>query len=725
MSEHRVAHRDLDQTGAVKVDYLGKGGAVVYKFKSQNGDMKVLKKIHLGTAWDRISTRREVAIMQKCNCEFLMTIEKYFLKSFGDAAVFDTDLGPDDWDHAGFCYIVMPLAENDLLQEIADRGPLHEREAQHVIIQLLLAMHHLHREQLEVVSAEEVDYNGFYHVVGLCNDRNEYRNEQGVKITFDDGDGVWKIMCDQPQRRVYSISSQSLLPPGGVWEDDSLVGCVVHESVIAHRDIKAENVFIRGRTTLDDGTKLLKIWLADFGFGKSVDSSTGEPVKTYFDQESPSNVAPEARSNQSLSAFKCDNSCAYDCSCDFWSLGHCAFTMMVGQKPFAEDYDERYRAGLKAVGMPSCDSMAADPGFKFKFSVNCQHDAWNALGNRWDSLTEEARNFVRHLLCVQPGGRLNMTACARHRWIQEYFSQSSVHENWARKFDLMRNDAGPVGILRVSSVHSDCVWAKQLEVGDSNQDNILGPNGLNVGLNYNITVVRTKPLGGNSGEWNLDNEKVLKNCEVWYGQYSRNPPPLSRPTEVDGLGKDFERQLLAAGAPPPKNCRLECCEFVVPKHLDGYTLAQLKLKLSYPDLPQVVAVVSQRERVHFPRGGKVLHCGDRMLFPRGILGLVSDFQIDLQSIRELCQRDEFSKRIENGVIPRLGNLLRTTSCATTDIAESSIMLPDLPPLPQLPPLSNLPTLSNLPQLPNVGNETHTTKPASMKVLSGEADNQQQ
>ncbi|KAI9300205.1 kinase-like domain-containing protein [Cunninghamella echinulata] len=177
----------------------------------------------------------------------------------------------------------------------------------------------------------------------------------------------------------------------------------LHEECgVVHRDIKPENILFdpipiipnenRKLNVFDDVSKkdegiftkdlggggIGQIKLADFGLSKIIwDKDTLTPCGTI------GYTAPEIVTDQ-----------RYSKSVDMWALGCVLYTMLCGFPPF---YDE---------SLSNLSRKVARGEFAF-------------LSPWWDPISEEAKDLIRGLLCVDPTKRYNIVQVLQHPWIND------------------------------------------------------------------------------------------------------------------------------------------------------------------------------------------------------------------------------------------------------------------------------------------------------------------
>ncbi|VAH27927.1 unnamed protein product [Triticum turgidum subsp. durum] len=169
---------------------------------------------------------------------------------------------------------------------------------------------------------------------------------------------------------------------GGKYSEDDAKSVLVqilnvvafcHIQGVVHRDLKPENFLF---TSKDENSQLKTI---DFGLSDFVkpDERLNDIVgSAYY-------VAPEV-------LHRC-----YSTEADVWSIGVIAYILLCGSRPFwARTESGIFRSVLKA-----------DPSY---------NEA------PWPSLTPEAMDFVKRLLCKDPRRRMTAAQALGHPWIRNY-----------------------------------------------------------------------------------------------------------------------------------------------------------------------------------------------------------------------------------------------------------------------------------------------------------------
>lgn len=145
----------------------------------------------------------------------------------------------------------------------------------------------------------------------------------------------------------------------------------LHERNIVHRDIKPENILFENFSDKSD------IKLIDFGLSRK--HRRGDPPMkksvgtAYY-------MSPEVLYEN------------YDRSCDLWSVGVVTYALLCGYPPFNGDSDNEIYDQIRSG--------------EFSFE-----------GYGWGNESEEARDFIRSLLCVCPSKRMSAEKALQHQWI--------------------------------------------------------------------------------------------------------------------------------------------------------------------------------------------------------------------------------------------------------------------------------------------------------------------
>eukprot|EP01124_Arcella_intermedia_P033787 TRINITY_DN8209_c0_g1_i1.p1 TRINITY_DN8209_c0_g1~~TRINITY_DN8209_c0_g1_i1.p1 ORF type:complete len:867 (+),score=202.01 TRINITY_DN8209_c0_g1_i1:1-2601(+) len=170
----------------------------------------------------------------------------------------------------------------------------------------------------------------------------------------------------------------------------------IHAQGIIHRDLKPENLI-----WLDDpstGKKTLKI--IDFGFARFSNESAKESTSGTLGYKPPEVISPSLNIPQSTKS-------------DMWSIGVISYILLCGFPPFfsfSEDASDDWRLSSspfwtlfnektdELVNSITLGTYAFPPTF-------------------WDSVSENAKDFVRNLLKVSPEQRMSAEEALKHPWM--------------------------------------------------------------------------------------------------------------------------------------------------------------------------------------------------------------------------------------------------------------------------------------------------------------------
>ncbi|GAX18288.1 ribosomal protein S6 kinase alpha-1/2/3/6 [Fistulifera solaris] len=178
----------------------------------------------------------------------------------------------------------------------------------------------------------------------------------------------------------------------------------MHAKRVAHRDLKPENLLLMDhQNSISEDTIADQIKLADFGFAKKVKTENG--CRTLCG--TPGYLAPEI-----LERFP-----AYDTKCDLWSVGVIIFLLLGGYLPF-EDEDED------------------------KVFEKTREGQYYFHPTYWKSISAEAKQFVTHLLTVNPRKRFSSEEALKATWMTSRRldnDMSEHHEDGLHNTALQQN----------------------------------------------------------------------------------------------------------------------------------------------------------------------------------------------------------------------------------------------------------------------------------------------
>lgn len=145
----------------------------------------------------------------------------------------------------------------------------------------------------------------------------------------------------------------------------------MHSSNVVHRDLKPENLLL---TSVEDNADLK---IADFGFAKKI----SELLPNETACGTPGYVAPEILRGD-----------PYGAEVDIWSMGVIIYVLLAGYPPF---YDEDQKKLFK----------------KIKEGKYYFHEDY------WSSVSPEAMDLIRKMLCVNQKERWTASQLLKHPWI--------------------------------------------------------------------------------------------------------------------------------------------------------------------------------------------------------------------------------------------------------------------------------------------------------------------
>jgi serine/threonine protein kinase len=149
----------------------------------------------------------------------------------------------------------------------------------------------------------------------------------------------------------------------------------LHSNGIWHRDIKLDNLLIS-----DQESPAPSIFLADLGLATKVQN---EEQKSSDFVGTLSFAAPEIVQNG-----------AYDSSIDIWSLGVTTYMLLSGSCPFPT--------------APECCLRRCIEKGAFVYPQRA-----------WNGVSKDARDFIDHMLCVDPKQRMRVREALGHPWLTE------------------------------------------------------------------------------------------------------------------------------------------------------------------------------------------------------------------------------------------------------------------------------------------------------------------
>ncbi|KAL7276888.1 hypothetical protein RUND412_000128 [Rhizina undulata] len=159
----------------------------------------------------------------------------------------------------------------------------------------------------------------------------------------------------------------------------------LHGMGIAHRDLKPDNILC---TSTTPGSRIV---LTDFGAAKHFAlSSSSRMTSTVGTAEY---TAPEIVPLPNLPR-------GYTSAVDLWSLGIIVHVLLSGSTPF-----------ITSHASPPADAVLA-------LARKC--DLSRLDSTDWAGTSSCAKDFIRRLICVDPGQRLTVSGAREHRWLARH-----------------------------------------------------------------------------------------------------------------------------------------------------------------------------------------------------------------------------------------------------------------------------------------------------------------
>lgn len=144
-----------------------------------------------------------------------------------------------------------------------------------------------------------------------------------------------------------------------------------HKKKVAHRDLKPENLLLTSERDDSD------IKIADFGFAKRV----LQPKSLTTQCGTPGYVAAEILEGK-----------PYDTQADMWSIGVIVYILLGGYPPFIESNQRTLFRKIRKG--------------QYEF-----HEEY------WGQVSNDAKDLIRNLICVNPDERYNSAKALGNKWI--------------------------------------------------------------------------------------------------------------------------------------------------------------------------------------------------------------------------------------------------------------------------------------------------------------------
>ncbi|XP_032568939.1 death-associated protein kinase 2-like [Chiroxiphia lanceolata] len=174
----------------------------------------------------------------------------------------------------------------------------------------------------------------------------------------------------------------------------------LHARLIAHLDLKPENIMLQERDVPKPQIKII-----DFGLAQQLED--GVTFKSLCG--TPQYIAPEVINYEPLSS-----------ATDMWSIGVITYILLSGLSPFQGETDAETLSNVVAGA--------------YEFEERC-----------FSRTSEMAKDFIQQLLVKEPGHRMTAAECLVHPWIKPLSrkqvlsrSRSSINMRNFRKFNARR-----------------------------------------------------------------------------------------------------------------------------------------------------------------------------------------------------------------------------------------------------------------------------------------------
>uniref|UniRef100_T1J1E2 Protein kinase domain-containing protein n=1 Tax=Strigamia maritima TaxID=126957 RepID=T1J1E2_STRMM len=161
----------------------------------------------------------------------------------------------------------------------------------------------------------------------------------------------------------------------------------MHEQGVVHRDLKPENLLYYSP---DEDSKIM---ISDFGLSKMEDSGIMATACG-----TPGYVAPEVLAQK-----------PYGKAVDVWSIGVISYILLCGYPPFYDENDANLFAQI----------------LKGEFEFDSPY---------WDEISESAKDFIRHLMCVDADKRYSCKQAISGNTASDKNIHSSVSEQLRKNF---------------------------------------------------------------------------------------------------------------------------------------------------------------------------------------------------------------------------------------------------------------------------------------------------
>jgi len=250
----------------------------------------------------------------------------------------------------------------------------------------------------------------------------------------------------------------------------------LHQNRIMHRDLKPENFLLAAKGPIEKGT----LKLIDFGFSKRL--AVNEHCETLCG--TLLYIAPEVLNER------------YDFKADVWSLGIILYLMLSGRLPWGDATNDDVLTKVVKQGTISTD--------------------WGM----WRSVSDAAKNLVRHLLTKDVGARPQAVQALEHAWLAEAPKQrartslSSYDVRHLKAFTQMNSlKKAAADVLVTQMPESEIEELRTLFIDmDTNKDGTVSLSELKKGMEMSGVKI-SDDLGQLMTDCDLDGSGVLDYTE--------------------------------------------------------------------------------------------------------------------------------------------------------------------------------------------------------------------
>lgn len=201
----------------------------------------------------------------------------------------------------------------------------------------------------------------------------------------------------------------------------------LHDNDIVHRDLKLENILLRGDGTDDD----FNIKVTDFGlsFLTGGSSTFGNDKMMTTTCGTPMYMAPEIL----------DNTVGYSHQCDIWSIGVIMYILLSRKTPFEADTEDELYEKIKAGNI--------------KFS-----------GEQWQSISESAKTLIKCMIKVDPAARITAKEIRDHHWVRGETTDNFGDDSQLTVIEMMKmfhRENKPEVEIKITEVQKEEVVEKE------------------------------------------------------------------------------------------------------------------------------------------------------------------------------------------------------------------------------------------------------------------------